>query len=90
MDHQDHETHPISLRKLSDEAVVEIRNFIDRVLVQFDVHYAPEARRFYADRAAHNMLCPPSPATSDPPFRNSHARMCDAAKPKPSGVLVHR
>jgi len=67
-EHQDPDAYPIALPKLSDEAVVQIRNFIEHVLDQFDIHYAPQVRRFYADRANHNMVRPPPPAASDPPF----------------------
>ena len=68
---QDHRAYPIALPTLSDEAVVEIRNFIEHVLDQFDVHYAPQVRRFYEDRAEHNMVRPTPPAAAaddDPPF----------------------
>jgi hypothetical protein len=67
-DHQDPNAYPIALPRLSDEAVVEIRTFIEHVLDQFDIHYAPQVRRFYEDRAEHNMVRPPPPADADPPF----------------------
>ena len=55
---------------LGDEAVVEIRNFIEHVLDQFDIHYAAQVRRFYEDRAEHNMVrpTPRDAAADDPPF----------------------
>ena len=66
---QDHCAYPIALPTLSDEAVVEIRNFLAHVLDQFDIHYAPQVRRFYEDRAEHNMVRPtPTAAADDPPF----------------------
>ena len=37
-DLRDSRAHPIALPTLSDEAVVEIRNFIEHVLDQFDSH----------------------------------------------------
>jgi len=61
--------YPIALPALSDEAVVEIRNFIEHVLDQFDLHYASQVRRFYQDRDEHNMVRPSPPAAADdPPF----------------------
>ena len=62
--------YPIALPTLSDEAVVEIRNFIEHLLDEFDIHYAPHVRRFYQDRAEHNMVhpTPPAAADDDPPF----------------------
>jgi len=56
---------PIALPTLSDEAVVEIRNFIEHVLDRFDSHFAPQVRRFCEDRAEHNMVRPTLP--SQPP-----------------------
>jgi hypothetical protein len=69
-DRQDPHAYPFAMPALSDEAVVEIRNFIEHVLDQFDIHYAPQVRRFYEDRAEHNMVRPPPPAAipDDPPF----------------------
>jgi len=71
-DRQDPGAHPIALPTLSDEAVVEIRNFIEHVLDQFDIHYTAQVRRFYEDRAQHNMVRPTPPAAADddnnPPF----------------------
>ena len=69
-DHQDPNAYPIALPTLSDEAVVEIRNFIEHVLDQFDIHCAPQVRRFYEDRAEHNMVrpTPTAAAADDLPF----------------------
>ena len=68
-DHQDPDPKAIAMPTLSDEAVVQIRNFIERVLDQFDIRYAPQVRRFYEDRAEHNMVRPTPPAAAaDPPF----------------------
>jgi len=62
------DAYPMALPTLSDEAVVEIRTFIEHVLDQFDIHYAPQVRRFYEDRAEHNMVRPPPPTDTEPPF----------------------
>ena len=69
-DRQDPDTYPIALPTLSDEAVVEIRTFIEHVLDQFDIHYASQVRRFYEDRAEHNMVRPTPRGVDDddPPF----------------------
>ncbi len=69
-DRQDPHAYPIALPMLSDDAVVEIRNFIEYVLEQFDIRYAPQVRRFYEDRAEHNMVrpTPAAAADDDPPF----------------------
>jgi hypothetical protein len=69
-DRQDPHDYPIALPTLGDEAVVEIRNFIEHVLDQFDIHYGAQVRRFYEDRAQHNMVrpTPPAAADDDPPF----------------------
>jgi len=45
-DHQDPRAYPTPLPTLIDEAVVQIRNFIKQLLDQFDIHYAPQVRRF--------------------------------------------
>ena len=67
--YHDPDAYPYALPTLSDEAVVQIRSFIEPVLDQFDIHYAAQVRRFYEDRAEHNMLRPSPPAADDdPPF----------------------
>jgi hypothetical protein len=67
-DRQDPHAYRFAPPPLSDDAVVEIRNFIEHMLDQFDLHYAPQVRRFYEDRAEHNMVRSPPPAAADPPF----------------------
>jgi len=46
--HGSRRTLSIALPKLSVKAVVQIQNFIKHLLDQFDIHYVPQARRFYA------------------------------------------
>lgn len=69
-DCQDPHADPFALPLLSDAAVVEIRNFLEHVFDQFDLHYGLQLRRFYEDRAEHNMVRPNPPvaAADDPPF----------------------
>ena len=62
--------HPIALPMLSDETVVEIRNFIEHVLDQFDIHYAA-ARRSTRTAQSTTSFAPPRPpptTTNNPPF----------------------
>jgi len=65
---QDPNAYPMPLPTLSHEAAVEIRNFIEHVLDQFDIHYGAQVARFYEDRAEHNMVRSTPPAITDPPF----------------------
>jgi hypothetical protein len=69
MNLDDPNEYPVPLPTLSDEAVIQIRSFIEHVLDQFDVRYGAQVWRYYEDRAEHNMLRPP-PRTvrDDPPF----------------------
>ena len=66
-DRQYPNAYPIALPTLSDEAVVEIRHFIEHVLDQFDLHYASQVRRLYEDQAERNMVRPNPPADDDDP-----------------------
>jgi hypothetical protein len=59
----------ISLPPLSDEAVVEIQNFLYEVLDIFESRYGEQIHRYYAQRAQHNLVGPARNLTSDdPPF----------------------
>ncbi|MGH8529167.1 MAG: hypothetical protein ACRETN_04890 [Nevskiales bacterium] len=50
---------------LSDEAVVYIHDALHNYLDLFERHYGDQIRRYYDERAQHQML-PPTP--SDEPF----------------------
>lgn len=57
------------LPQLSDEAVIEIREFMETLLLVFDERYGIQMHRYYDDRSQQNIV-QPHPATSDddPPF----------------------
>ena len=59
----------IPMPRLSDDAVVQIHDFIGHFLDLFEARYGDQIHRFYKDRSAQNMI-EPEPATSidDPPF----------------------
>ena len=68
-DHHDHATADIPLPRLSDDAVVQIHDFIAHFLDLFEARYGDQIHRYYDDRSAHNMIRPdPLPSTDDPPF----------------------
>ena len=61
----------IRLPPLSDEAAVEIRDFLYDFIERFESHYGAQIHRFYEDHSAHNIV-PHHPRTDapddDPPF----------------------
>ncbi len=68
-DHHDLATADIPLPRLSDDAVVQIHDFIGHFLDLFEARYGDQIHRYYDDRAAHNMIRPDPPTiTDDPPF----------------------
>lgn len=60
----DHDPASIPLPRLSDEAVIQIQDFIYCVLDLFEDHYFGQIHRYYADRSAHNLMSPAPPAPS--------------------------
>lgn len=61
----------IGLPPISDEAVVEIQDFLYDFLDIFEAHYGGQIRRFYEDRSFNNLVHDvPSLTTpnDDPPF----------------------
>lgn len=54
---------------LSDEAVIEIRDFLEVLMLVFDARYGAQIRRYYDDRSRQNIAQSDTPAsTDDPPF----------------------
>jgi len=59
----------LRLPPLSDEAVVEILDFLHDVLTVFESRYADQIHRYYDDRSQHNLIEPDrNLPTDDPPF----------------------
>jgi hypothetical protein len=59
----------IPMPMLSDDAVVQIHDFITHVLDLFEARYGDQIHRYYDDRSAHNLIrCDTPPNIDDPPF----------------------
>lgn len=59
----------IGLPSLSDEAVVEILDFLYEVLTVFESRYGDQIHRYYQDRSQHNINGPErNLPLDDPPF----------------------
>ena len=68
-DHNHPATADIPLPRLSDDAVVQVHDFMNHFLDLFEARYGDQIHRYYDDRAEHNMIGPePPPITDDPPF----------------------
>jgi len=68
-DHHDHASADIALPQLSDDAVVQIHDFIHHFLDLFEARYGDQIHRYYAAHSEHNMIGPDtSPTIDDPPF----------------------
>lgn len=62
-------TAQIPMPRLSDDAVVQIHNFLEHVLDLFEARYGDQVHRYYDERSAHNMVRPdPPPSSDEPPF----------------------
>ena len=62
-------TADIQMPRLSDDAVVQIHDFITHFLDLFEAHYGDQIHRYYEDRSAHNIVGhEPMPNIDDPPF----------------------
>jgi len=59
----------IPMPTLSDDAVVQIHDFIYDFLDLFEARYGDQIHRYYDDHSAHNMIRPDMPPNiDDPPF----------------------
>lgn len=59
----------VPMPRLSDDAVVEIHDFITHFLDLFEARYGDQIHRYYDARSAHNMIgSDPPPRIDDPPF----------------------
>lgn len=57
------------LRPLSDEAAVEILDFLQVFMADFESRYSDQIRRYYDERSRHNIAPPTFFADiDDPPF----------------------
>ena len=57
------------LPQLTDEAAVQILDFIHEVLDRFESHYGDQINRYYDDRSRHNLMSPnPGTLDDDPSF----------------------
>ena len=64
-----HDPADIPMPGLSDDAVVQIHNFIEHFLDLFEARYGDQIHRYYDDRSAHNIIgSEPVPDLDDPPF----------------------
>jgi hypothetical protein len=59
----------IPMPRLSDDAVVQIHDFIEHFLDLFEARYGDQIHRYYDERSAHNIVgAEPIPDIDDPPF----------------------
>ena len=62
-------TAAIPMPRLSDQAVVQIHDFIGHFLDLFEARYGDQIHRYYEDRSAHNIADrDPMSDIHDPPF----------------------
>ena len=68
-DHHDLDTAPIPMPRLSDDAVVQIHDFIYHLLDLFEARYGDQINRYYAELSEHSMIQSDTlPDIDDPPF----------------------
>jgi hypothetical protein len=68
-DPHDHGSAAIPMPRLSDDAVVQIHDFLGHFLDLFEARYGDQIHRYYEDRAAYNIVgSAPIPDIDDPPF----------------------
>ena len=68
-DPNDHAGAAIPMPRLSDQAVVQIHDFIGHFLDLFEARYGDQIHRYYEDRSARSVVdSEPIPDIDDPPF----------------------
>jgi hypothetical protein len=68
-DSHDRGSAAIAMPRLSDDAVVQIHDFIGHFLDLFEARYGDQIHRYYEDRSAHSIVgAEPTPDIDDPPF----------------------
>ena len=68
-DQDDPTSAAIPMPRLSDDAVVQIHDFIGHFLDLFEARYGDQIHRYYEDRSPHNIVSyEPMPDIDDPPF----------------------
>ena len=66
-----HRTRPFCIAPppLSDQAAVDLLEFLHDLVAGFEARYGDQIHRFYEDRSEHNIRRPvPPPHTGDDPF----------------------
>ncbi len=64
-----HDPADIPMPRLSDDAVVQIHDFIEHFLDLFEARYGDQIHRYYADQSEHNIVgSEPVADLDDPPF----------------------
>lgn len=62
-------TPELRLPPLTDDAAVEILDFLHDLLTAFENRYSAQVRRYYRDRSRHNLIEPDrNRAAENPPF----------------------
>jgi hypothetical protein len=64
----DNTTAAIPMPRLSDDAVVQIHDFLEHVFDLFEARYGDQLRRYYDEHSARNMVGPDPPNADEPPF----------------------
>ena len=68
-DHNDSGSAAIPMPGLSDDAVVQIHDFIGHFLDLFEARYGDQIHRYYEEPSAHNIAGhEPMPDIDNPPF----------------------
>ena len=68
-DPNEHAHAAMPMPRLSDDAVVQIHDFIGHFMDLFEARYGDQIHRYYDERSAHNMIgTDPLHSIDDPPF----------------------